>query len=383
MSRTPRMKWILRAFVFLLALYFVWLGALVLRYNQPRDMPSRREGPPFETQGVYHIHSTFSDGHSTVEEIASIASRKSLDFIILTDHGNPNLASMAAQGWKDNVLVLAGSEISTSRGHLVALDFNPPSVPFSQNADLAAREVKACGGFSVIAHPYSKVHWSWGQSMESSGLEIIDNNTTIRKNLLSSLPYLPAVLVKPGLYLLKTLSRPSQTLRKWDQLNAQPPVYGYFGSDAHLFYSGLFSCFKLHVLLPEPLSRDFDTAKAQVLGALRKGRFYNAIDAARSAGGFLYWAERGKTKFTMGSIIPFNAEARLRLLVRAPFPFATETRIVLNGKSVQSSGESKISFTPRQPGVYRVEVYLKEWSPLARDIPWVVSNPIFLKEAEK
>jgi hypothetical protein len=50
---------------------------------------------------------------------------------------------------------------------------------------------------------------------------------------------------------------------------------------------------------------------------------------------------------------------------------------------VQSSGESEISFTPRQPGVYRVEVYLKGWSPLARDIPWVISNPVFLKEAEK
>lgn len=383
MRGKPKKKWILRAFVFLLALYFVWLGALLLRYKRPQDKPSRREGPPFEIEGVYHIHTIFSDGQSTPEKIAKIASRKSLDFIILTDHGNPNLASMAAQGWKDNVLVLAGSEISVSRGHLVALDFNPPGAPFSQNADLAAREVKACGGFSVIAHPYSKVRWSWGKDMESSGLEIIDNNTTIKRNIFSSLPYLPAVLVKPGLYLLKTLDRPSQTLRKWDELNAQPPVYGYFSADAHLFYSGLLSCFRLHVFLPEPLSQDFETAKVQVFGALREGKFYDAIDAARSARGFFYWAERGKRKFPMGSTVPFNAESPLRLRVRVPFPFATDTRIILNGNSVQSSKESEISFTPEQPGVYRIEIYLKEWSPLARNIPWVISNPIFLKEDEK
>jgi len=383
MNGKPKKKWILKVFVFLLALYLIWLAALLLRYRQPQAKPSEREGPPFEIQGVYHIHTTFSDGQKPPDKIAEIASRKPLSFIILTDHGNPNLACVAAQGWKDKVLVLAGSELSVSRGHLVALDFNLPSAPFSQNAEQAAREVEACAGFSVIAHPFSKVRWSWGKTFEFSGLEIIDSDTMIKRNFFSSLLYLPAVLVKPGLYLLKTLERPTQTLRKWDELNAQPPVYGYISADAHLFYSGLFSCFRLHVLLQEPLSHDFETAKAQVFGALRQGRFYNAIEAAGSARGFLFWVERGQAKFPMGSAIPFDPRAQVKLRVKTLFPFKVKTLFIRNGETILSSEKREISLTPERPGVYRVEIYLQGWSPLARNIPWIISNPIFLSEDEK
>jgi len=383
MKGKPKKKWILSVFIFLFALYLIWLAALVLRYKKPRANLPERQGPPYEVEGVYHIHTRFSDGQSTPEKIAKIASRKSLSFIILTDHGNPNLACLAVQGWKDKVLVLAGSELSVSRGHLVALDFSLPGVPFSQNAEQAAQEVEACAGFSIIAHPFSKVRWSWGKAFEFSGLEIVDTDTMIKRNFFSALPYLPAALVKPGLYLLKTLDNPSQTLRKWDELNAQPPVYGYYSADAHLFYSALFSCFRLHVLLQEPLSQDFEIAKAQIFGALRQGRFYNAIEAARPARGFLFWAERGQASFEMGSTIPFDPKAQVTLRVRAPFPFKVNTHLIRNGETILSSEERDISLTPELPGVYRVEINLRGWSPLAQNVPWIISNPIFLREDEK
>ena len=83
----------------------------------------------------------------TVDEIAATAERAGLDFVILTDHGAPNLPSLDSQGKIGRVLVLAGTEISSSRGHLVALGFDPPSRPFSQTADLAVREVRSLWGF--------------------------------------------------------------------------------------------------------------------------------------------------------------------------------------------------------------------------------------------
>jgi hypothetical protein len=382
MTAKRRTKRILTAVAFLFALYFVWLGAVLLRYHQPRVLPAQRKGPPFEIVGAYHIHTRLSDGRGSPEKVAEIASRRSLDFIILTDHGNPNLESLATQGWKDGVLVLAGSEISVSRGHLVALDFEIPNSPFPQNADQAAREVTALGGFAVIAHPFSKTRWSWGEAAGYSGIEIIDTDSMIKKNLLSSLPYLPALLVKPGLYLLKTIKRPIETLRKWDELNARTPMYGYYSTDAHFFYSAAFSCFKLHVPLPGPLSRDFETARGQIFGALRKGNFYSAIDAARQAGGFLFWARRGKATLPMGSKITFKPDVPVRLRVRAPFPFATEVRLIQDGETVVRSDQTEISYAAKQPGVYRVEVYLRDWSPLAANVPWIASNPIFLKEAK-
>jgi hypothetical protein len=87
-------------------------------------------------------------------------------------------------------------------------------------------------------------------------------------------------------------------------MGAERAVYGYFGVDAHLAYGILFSCFRLHVLLERPLAEEFETARAQVLGSLRRGAFYGAVDGARPAGGFDFWAEtqeplaHGKHDFT-------------------------------------------------------------------------------------
>ncbi len=383
MKLNLKKKRITAAVLFLFAMYFVWLGSSLLRYKEPQAKVPPRQSRPFEIEGVYHIHTTFSDGRSTPEEIAAIAARQSLDFIILADHGKPNLESLASQGWKDKVLVLAGSELSVSRGHLVALNFNLPHLFFSQNAERASREVKALGGFSIIAHPFSKTRWSWGERAVYSGIEIIDADTMVRKNFLSSLPYLPALLVKPGLYLLKIIDRPEKTLRKWDELSRQHPMSGYFSADAHMLYSALLSCFRLHVLMPEPLSQDFETAKAQVFSALRQGRFYSAIDAAHSARGFLFWAKRGRARLPMGSQLIFNPQAPVTLRVRAPFPFKVETRVIHDGEPLLSSEEKEVSLIAQEPGIYRIEMYLQGWSPLARDVPWIISNPIFLKEDGK
>jgi hypothetical protein len=383
MKFTPGKKRFLYGLAFLILLYSFWLGVQLLRFRPQRTDINREKGPPYEIVGVYHIHTTYSDGRGSVDKIARIAARQGLDFIILTDHGMPNLRCLQSQGWKDGLLVLAGSELSVSRGHLVALDFSPPRHPFSQNAEYAAREIRAYGGFSVIAHPFSRVRWSWGKDVEYAGIEIIDTYSMLRKNFLPSLPYLPALLLKPDFYLLKTLERPVDTLRKWDELNQAHVLYGYFSLDAHLLYHVLFSGFHLHVLLDEPLSTEFDKARSQVFSALRQGKFYSAINAAGKAAGFRFWAEGSGRRFPMGSVIPISSASSLELHVRMPFSSAVETRFVYNGKTIRSGGDKETSVIADEPGIYRVEVYLREWSPLAEDTPWIVSNPIFLRKDEK
>lgn len=382
MKMRPWKKRTLAAVVFLLCLYALWFSYTLIRHRAPRESPAQRPSPYFEVQGAYHIHTTHSDGRSPLRKIAAAASRQHLDFIILTDHGMPNRPSLAEQGWKENVLVLAGSELSVSRGHMVALDFAKPEGTFAQDAELAARQVAAAGGFSIIAHPFSKTRWSWGGTGDPGGIEIVDSDSMIKKNFLSALPYLPALLFNPRLFLLKTLERPVQTLRKWDELSAARNVYGYFSTDAHLAYGALFSCFRLHVLLGEPLAKTFAEAKSQVFSALRRGRFYCAVDAARPAGGFLFWAEGGETRFPMGSAVSFTATPRLRLRAEADFPHGLEIRLLRNGEPVLRSEGREISFAPEEPGAYRIEIYLRGRTPLAGDFPWIISNPIFWREDE-
>jgi hypothetical protein len=375
-----RKKRLLTALLLLVALYAVWLAAQIFRLRKQAGQAPRRGEPATEIQGVYHVHTTLSDGRRTADEIAAVAGRLSLHFLILTDHGRPNRASLGTQGWKENVLVLAGSELSVSRGHLVALDFAVPDHSFSQNAEQAAQEVAAAGGFSVIAHPFSKTRWSWGRPGDYSALEIIDNDSMVKKNFLKAVPYLPALLLEPRLFLLKTLERPGRSLGKWDELSRLQPFYGYFSADAHLFYSAVLDCFRLHVLLEKPLSKDFGEARSQVLGALRQGRFYCAVHAARPAGGFLFWAETGGTRLPMGSSLPFTASSPFRLRAEAPFPFAFEMRLLRDGEIVFRSAEKELSYPVEKPGAYRIEIGLEGWSPLPKDFPWVISNPIFVRE---
>ena len=73
-------------------------------------------------------------------------------------------------------------------------------------------------------------------------------------------------------------------------------------------------------------------------------------------------------------------ETGLTLHIQAPFTFAKEIHLVQDAKSIFRSNEENASFEVKQPGIYRVEIYLKERSPLRKNIPWIVSNPIFLRE---
>jgi hypothetical protein len=381
-KKKPWKKWAGAGIVFLFFLYALWLAYVLIRHRAPKESFAQASFPFIELRGAYHIHTTLSDGRGTPRKVAAAAARQNLDFIILTDHGKPNRASLAEAGWTENLLVLAGSELSVSRGHMVALDFEKPGGEFAQDAELAAQEVAAAGGFSIIAHPFSKTRWSWGGAIDPDGIEIVDSDTMIKRNFLPALPYLPALLFNPRLFLLKTLERPVQTLRKWDELCARRNVYGYFSTDAHLAYGTLFSCFRLHVLLERPLAKTFDEAKNQVFSALRRGRFYCAVDAAWPAGGFVFWGEDGETRFPMGSGLSFSATPHLWLRAEADFPHRTEIRLLRDGETVLRSEGREISFAPDEPGTYRIEVYLRGTTPLADDFPWIISNPIFWREDE-
>jgi hypothetical protein len=363
------------------AAYAVWLAVSIARFDAPTVEEREGGGPPYEVTGVYHVHTEFSDGTGTPDEVAAAAARRKLDFVVLADHGNPNLASLASQGRKSGVLVLAGSELSVSRGHLVAMDFAPPEREFAQNAEQAALEVAARGGFSVIAHPYSKTSWTWGTGTLFSGIEIADSDTMIRKNLLRVLPYAPALAIKPELPLLKALSRPVETLRKWDSLAAGQPVFGLFSADAHFLYGAVFRVFLLHALLEEPPAEAFGNARAQIFAALRRGRYYCAVDGAAPAGGFNFTAAAGGESFPMGSRIRWRGGAPVNLSVRVPFAFAVETRLLRDGRVVERARGAEIAYAADEPGVYRVEVYLRVRSPLASDFPWLISNPIFIERS--
>ncbi len=384
-----------RSILLLLAFYLLWLGWRGVSFHRysgiiEGDATTAADAAPpvFELEGVYHMHSRFSDGHRTMDEIASIAAEAGLDFVVVTDHGAPNRGSLAAAGRRRGVLVLAGTEISTNRGHLAALGFDPPGQDFSRIADNAAAQVAAAGGFTVIAHPYAKTAWSWGPWAGYSGLEILNSEVVAKRAPFRTLLFAPLLLIRPEAALSALVGPPLRETAAWDRWGAERPVHGYFASDAHFAYRGLLRLFHTHVLLDASAAENFAAARRQVFGALREGRFYSAVEAAAEADGFRYWAAHsGRITLMGGTIDPGTDEGGpaggpVRLTVRTPFAFAHEARLLRNGAAVASGTGPELVYETDVPGSYRVEVFLRERTPLRAGIPWIASNPIFIGKAK-
>ena len=380
-AKSSRKKITLLVLLAAIAVYGAYLSIIIFTAPSPKDNSNRHlSSGGQEAVGVYHLHTRFSDGRGSVEEVVQAAKRNRLDFIILTDHGRPNYACLRSQGWRDGLLVLAGSELSTNRGHLVGLGFPDSIPPLPSKAEEAAYWVQKEGGLTVIAHPFSKTSWSWGDDNQFfTGIELLDADTMFKKNWLASLPIFPLLGLKPRVFVLRMIDPFFKSFEQWDLLNQkQPPFYGFFSCDAHLFYGPLLSLFHLRVPLDKGMPAEFSEARQVIFTALKRGAFYNAVDAARPAAGFKFWAERGEERFPMGSQVGMDSEIPLFLHLEIPGQVPTTTVLIRNGERLFSSAEKKITYEVQEPGVYRVEVYLETQTGLNPKIPWVVSNPIFL-----
>jgi predicted metal-dependent phosphoesterase TrpH len=107
-----------------------------------------------------HMHTTYSDGAGSVEEVLGFAQAHTpLDVIAITDHdtteGALRARDLAARrGYRFDVIV--GEEISTREGHLLALFLERPVAP-DQSIERSIEQVHAQGGLAIVAHPFNRV----------------------------------------------------------------------------------------------------------------------------------------------------------------------------------------------------------------------------------
>ena len=103
-----------------------------------------------------HIHSTYSsDSTASPRDIVKKARSIGLDAIAVADH-NTIKGSMAAieeaKDFKDFVVV-PGMEISSNKGHIVALGINE-DVKQGLSPEDTVENIRALGGIAVAAHPF-------------------------------------------------------------------------------------------------------------------------------------------------------------------------------------------------------------------------------------
>src|SRR4051812_12028028 len=111
--------------------------------------------------GVLHVHSNRSDGRGTPEQIAHEAAKAGLKFVVITDHGDATRRPDAPV-YREGVLCLEGTEISTSGGHYIAIDMPPAPYPLAGDPRDVVEDVRRLGGFGIAAHPDSpKLELRW------------------------------------------------------------------------------------------------------------------------------------------------------------------------------------------------------------------------------
>ncbi len=108
---------------------------------------------------------SFPDSISTPRDIVRIAEARRLSVICITDH-NSLKGAIEAKKIATAVEIVAGSEISTSDGDLLAL-FQNEEIPRGIPAEEAIEAIHAQGGLAIAPHPFSS-------RCHSLGLKVAD-----------------------------------------------------------------------------------------------------------------------------------------------------------------------------------------------------------------
>jgi hypothetical protein len=133
----------------------VLTGTAMLK-KQKRMTPQQADHAGLHGRADVHMHSTYSDGCATIEQILSFVQNKTkLDVIAITDHDVIEGAQRARDLWAQGSYrfdFIVGEEVTTREGHLLGLFIEkrvPPGLSMERSIDLIHEQ----GGLAIVAHP--------------------------------------------------------------------------------------------------------------------------------------------------------------------------------------------------------------------------------------
>jgi hypothetical protein len=331
-----------------------------------------------------HVHTTLSDGGGSPEEVIQAARAAGLRFVVITDHNN--LDAKKYEGYHDGVLVIVGTEISTTAGHVLGLGIPDPVYRFSGDARDALADVRDLGGFAFAAHPLSPradLAFTGWDLPGDWGLELMNGDSEWRRAGVRLGGTVLLYRLNRSYALLQSLGTPEASLARWDEILARRDASGIAAADAHSrvpitrsrsvrwpSYEALFRLAQNYVLVDHPLSGEAERDIPVVLKSLRRGRLYLGLAALADAGGVSFVAESQGRRFTMGeTVLP---QAGLVLKAGGRLPRGAQLVLKRDGKPF-AEGRDHLEAPVTGPGVYRLEARLA-----GERVPWVLTNPIYV-----
>ncbi len=332
-------------------------------------------------RGILHCHSIYShDAKGTLEEIGRAAEIASVDFLVMTDHTNPDAFTHGWRGLKGRTLFLLGQEIS-KRGSLLAIGTKRFVDPQGKSPQEIVDDVASAGGLAFIGH-FEKTRYD--DLSGFAGVGIVNLHAAWReRGILGVLGSVLDLLYSGRSFadevFLETLAIPSpleDNLRRFDDLARRRRIVAISETDSHGVarflgiqidpYARLFEVVSTHVF-----ARDLD--EESILDALASGHAYVTFDGYAPSRGFQFEAIRG-TRVVAIQGDEIDLGDGIELLAR--LPFEASIRLVRNGEAIAEADGQRLAHTVTLPGAYRVEASL---SLGGRKRPWIFSNPIYVR----
>jgi hypothetical protein len=344
-----------------------------------------------------HMHTRYSDGFGTHQDIADAAMKAGLDAVIVTDHNVYVIGPESYYQKNDRkVLLLVGEEVhdqarDPQKDHLLVIGAGKEMAHLAHDPQTLLDSVRRAGGLAFIAHPVDPAAPAVGEGDISwvswhlngyTGIELWNGLSEFKSLLKSKLhavyyAYNPQRVAKGPF---------PETLKRWDELLAQGKrIAAVGGSDAHaldvrmgplrriLFpYEFHFRAINTHLILPGPLTGDVTEDRRMILEAMSRGRGFVGYDLPASTRGFRFIAKGRGDTVGMGEEV--SAKSGVTMQIRLPAPAGC--RLVRNGRVVKTwTGRDMLTYITSDPGAYRVEAYLPF---MGQTRGWIFSNPIYV-----
>lgn len=337
----------------------------------------------YHYSGVVHVHTTESDGTKPIEEVIQIGRRSGLDFMMFSDHMTLSNREAGHEGVYGDMLVVIGYEHNDLDDNNHYLIFNSPSVyPHNHSAAEYVASTQRDKAFGVVAHPvenrsrdgkYPPYPWLDWDIDQFGGIEIWNQMSEWMEQLT------PWNKLAMALSPRKSMVGPTtQTMQIWDQLNLKRRYVGVAGVDAHAFpvkvgpltivifpYKVHFKALRTHIILDEPLSSDFETARHQLYDALVSCRVFCSNLRWGDANGFIFRAVLGSKRVGCGDALADHVGTRLEIKL----PSRATIKLIGNGQELVRANTDSLEYLVNRPGLYRVEVWKGRRG-------WIFSNHI-------
>jgi hypothetical protein len=347
-------------------------------------------------KGIIHAHTSLG-GHSTgsFDELIKAAQTNKLDFVVMTEHTAElfDTSALTLNGNYQGTLFVGGQEADTASGDRFFLITGHAETYQDSRLQTPQFIEKYKAQNKLVFVTYPEKLKSWDAAFDGIEVFSLHTNAKAMNPALFAGDALWSYYSYPELLLTKYFARPDENLRRFDELAANRKLTLFAGTDAHSNigfhilgdetgkklinlkldpYASIFRLARNRVLL----EKDKPLTQENLLQALKNGRSYIAFEVLGDAKGFSFAAENGRETRLMGDEIALLDKVNLKSTAPLPGRFV----IFKNGAQVfEAKNTTQIDFETKEKGAYRVEVYLEQLGAPFDKMPWIISNPVYLR----